>query len=146
MTAAAGLHVLLTWSAPVDLDLYLTDPTSETVYFANNPSHSGARLVRDTRCGDVQAEDGAFMELAYVPEPRAGRYRAGVDFIERCSAAAQPVSYRVVAELGGARRETTGVIELEKFQPIALEFDIRRDGPDGPLALGSASLSEEEPP
>lgn len=40
LAPSAGLNVRLIWEAPVDLDLYLTDPTSETVYFANNPSRT----------------------------------------------------------------------------------------------------------
>src|SRR5262249_41076660 len=119
----------------VDLDLYLTDPTAETVYFANNPSRTGARLVRDARCADMPAADGSSMEVAHVPEPRAGRYRVGVDFIDRCAAPREPVSYRVAVELNGVRRETTGLIRLEEFQPVAVEFDLGRQGTDGPLVL-----------
>ena len=140
MAPVPGLRVLLTWNAPADLDLYLTDPTAETVYFANNPSHSGAKLVHDTKCDDVAA-GGTFMEVAYVALPQAGRYRVGVDFIDRCTAPATPISYRVVAELGGTRREATGVLTLEQFQPIALEVDVQPTSADGRLAL-----SEEEHP
>src|SRR6058998_2910370 len=41
-----GIRVVLLWAAPVDLDLYVTDPGLETVYFANTPSGSGGKLVR----------------------------------------------------------------------------------------------------
>ena len=67
-----GLNVLLTWNAPVDLDLYLTDPTAEAVYFANNPSRTSARLVRDTRCRDIAATDPPFVEAANMPQPLPG--------------------------------------------------------------------------
>jgi hypothetical protein len=129
------LQVALVWSAPVDLDLYLTDPTWETVYFANNPSRTGARLLRDTRCGDVAASESVFVELAGMTEPLPGRYRVGVDFIDACNAAHAPVSFRVVADYGGVRRESVGTIRLEEFQPIVIEFELRRTGHNGILTL-----------
>ena len=135
LPAAAGLQVALVWSAPVDLDLYLTDPTWETVYFANNPSRTGAQLMRDTRCRDVASHENAFVELASIAAPQPGRYRVGVDFMDACNGPHQPVSFRIVADYGGMRREMTGTIRLEEFLPIVVEFELRRTGPDGTLTL-----------
>src|SRR5687767_8083414 len=56
---ADGLRVTLLWSEPVDLDLYVTDPARETVYFGNGASRSGGRLERDTRCAEGRAGPGA---------------------------------------------------------------------------------------
>jgi hypothetical protein len=130
-----GLTVLLTWSTPVDLDLYLTDPSSETAYFANTPTRTGARLVRDARCRDIVGTAGPFVEVAQMAEPRPGRYRVGVDFIDACAAKPEPVSFRVVTEFGGMRREVTGTIRLEEFQPIVVEFTLQRLNSDGGLTL-----------
>lgn len=133
---ASGLRVALVWSAPVDLDLYLTDPTWETVYFANNPSHTGAQLLRDTRCRDVASSgDTVFVELAAIANPLPGHYRVGVDFIDACQTTPKPVSFRVVAEYGNVRREVLRTIQLEEFQPIVVEFVLRATGPDGSLTL-----------
>jgi uncharacterized protein YfaP (DUF2135 family) len=129
------LLVTLIWAAPVDLDLYVTDPTWETVYFANTPGRTGGRLTRDTRCSDVAAGAGAFVEVASTASPRAGRYRVGVDYIEACSGAAAPVSYRITVEHGERRREATGTLRLEEFQPIVVEFDLQPTGPGGALVL-----------
>ena len=134
-----GLNVFLTWTASVDLDLYLTDPTLETVYFGNNPSRTGGQLLRDTRCGDVRRQ-GPFWEQARVLHPKPGRYRVGVDFIECCAAARQPVGFRVLVEIGGAQREVTGIIDPEQFQPLALEFELRPQ-PAG----GALTLAQEQP-
>lgn len=137
----------LAWSAPVDLDLYLTDPTWETVYFANTPSRTGARLLRDVRCRDVVGGESAFVELAGMTDPLPGHYRVGVDFIDACKASHDPVSFRVVATYGDVRRETTGMIRLEEFAPIVVEFELRRTGPEGALTLvvvpnGERSMQE----
>jgi hypothetical protein len=64
-----------------------------------------------------------------------GRYRIGVDCIDACKAKPEPASFRVVVELAGARREATGTIRLEEFQPIVLEFELRRVNGDGSLVL-----------
>ena len=135
--SASELTVLLGWSAPVDLDLYLTDPTSETVYFANSPSRSGARLLTDARCPDAAKPSDPLIEAASMPEPLPGRYRVGVDFIDACGAPAGPVTFRVVVDYGGARREAIGTIQLEHFQPTVLEFELQRSPADGALALAA---------
>jgi len=134
--AVSGLNVTLMWDAPVDLDLYLTDPTSETVYFANNPSRTGARLLHDARCRHVVgAAEGPFFEQAQVEDPRSGRYRIGVDFIDACGAQDAAVSFRVVVDYAGTRRETTGIVRLEEFQAIVLEFELSRLRSGGSLTL-----------
>ncbi len=134
-----GVSVALVWDAPVDLDLYLTDPTWETVYFANTPSRSGARLLRDTRCDGPAV--GASIERAEMAVPLAGRYRVGVDFSDLCGAPRAPVSFRVVVDYAGRRAETIGHVRLEEFQPIVVEFELHRPTADGPLVL----LQEGQP-
>jgi hypothetical protein len=128
--SASGLRVALTWAAGVDLDLYLTDPTAETVYFGNNPTRTGARLVRDVRCGG----DAPAVEVVELDRPPPGRYRIGVDFIDACGSRRREAGFRVVTDVGARRRETTGVARLEMFQPIVLEFDLR-EATDGSIEL-----------
>ena len=130
----SGLRVALVWSSPVDLDLYLTDPTWETVYFANNPSRTGAQLLRDMRCRDVVSGDKVFVELAGMTTPLPGHYRVGVDFIDTCNATHDPANFRIVVDFGDQRREATGTIGLAEFQPIVVEFDLRTSA-DGKLTL-----------
>ena len=137
--AVTGLRVLLVWDAPVDLDLYLTDPSTETLYFGNTPPRSGARLSNDVHCADVPGTAPPFMEVAYLKEPRAGRYRVGVDFIDACttrlSKAKKPVAFRIAVEVGGARREIPAIARLEQFQPIVLEFELQRQRTGEALTL-----------
>jgi hypothetical protein len=121
-----GITIILAWDAPVDLDLYVTDPTWETVYFGNNPSRSGARLTRDMRCTDTKGE-GPFREIARIAAPAPGGYRVGVDFIERCSGELEQVSFRIAAVLQGAPAlEKTATIQLDRF--LSRVADYRFDG------------------
>jgi hypothetical protein len=136
-----ALHVRLLWSTPVDLDLYLTDPTAETVYFANNPTRTGLALKRDVRCRSIEQETRP-SEHAVHDEPLAGRYRVGVDFIDACESRQDEADFRVVVDFCGVRRERIGRARLEQFQPIVLEFDLR-EKPDGSMELATTPEANE---
>jgi hypothetical protein len=121
--AAAGadtLRVRLAFGAAADLDLYVTDPAAETVYFANTPSQSGGALERDARCEDPAPR----VETVAFPAAPPGRYRVGVDYPEPCGADAEPVAFVVSVEHRGTRREQRGVALPGRFEVIVLEFDL----------------------
>jgi len=121
-----ALQVALVFGDAADLDLYVTDPVQETVYFANSPSRSGGSLEADRRC-DAPAPR---VEVVRYEWPRAGRYRVGVDYPERCRAANDPIPFLVIIDAHGQRHERRGTIELGQFQSIVVEA-ILAPGPDG---------------
>src|SRR5262245_17500983 len=85
-----SLRVELVFGAGADLDLYLTDPSQETVYYANSPSRvNGGRLEADLRC---EAAPPRVETIVFAGAP-PGRYRVGVDRAETCSGggAVEPV-------------------------------------------------------
>ena len=116
------MTVTLRWTAPVDLDLYVTDPVLETVYFANPSSASGGVLERDARCAEQQP--GEQMERARWTKPPPGRYRVGVDFLETCSGRVTDVSYALTVEVDGRRQEITPRAHRGERQPLVLEFTV----------------------
>jgi hypothetical protein len=132
-SSGSELRVVLAWEGESDLDLYVTDPAAETVYFANALSRSGGRLVRDERCGAPDA--GARREEVTWQTPAPGRYRVGVDYIESCDAGRARQPFRVVVGQGGVRREVAGSVGPERFQPIVMEFDVRESPGEGPASL-----------
>lgn len=123
------LVVTLSWTAPVDLDLYVTDTTWETVYFGNNPSRAGGRLERDERCRK-EGTAAPRLEIVRMPQPRDGPYRIGVDFIDACGSGIEQASFRVVAAIRSERRELTATATANVFAPIVLELAVQR-GDDG---------------
>lgn len=133
-----ALHVSLSWAAPVDLDLYVTDPAGETLYFANNPTRAGGLLERDTRCGALPADGTPSLERARLVAPAPGRYRVGVDFIDACGDSATTVPFRVAIDRGTAHREAAGSVGLGQFVVVAIEVDVHEDG------LGNAPPSGSE--
>lgn len=123
MSLLAALTVSLLWDAPVDLDLYVTEPGLETVYYANARARSGGVLEKDARCADHVPGERA--ERARWPSPAPGRYRVGVDFPETCGEKGPPeVPYRLVIEVDGRREEIRGRAKLAERDAQASEFTL----------------------
>jgi hypothetical protein len=112
-----GIRVRLAFSAGADLDLYVTDPTFETVYFANSPNRAGGRLEADVRC----SAPGPRIETIRFPAAMPGAYRVGVDFPERCKGGAARAAFAVHIEGAGLEATHEGIIEAGHFIPIVLE-------------------------
>jgi uncharacterized protein YfaP (DUF2135 family) len=118
--------VTLLWSQSADLDLYVTDPRQETVYFANPASGSGGRLEQDQACGGDTAPSS---ERVIWQAPPAGRYRVGVDYHTACGRSRRAVAFRVVVDARGRREEATGWLEPAEFRYVVLEIDVQEERP-----------------
>jgi hypothetical protein len=116
------LAVHLAFGGAADLDLYVTDPLQETVYFANTPTRAGGRLLTDVRCesapphrrGATPGSDpgvAAATETVRFAEPLPGRYRVGVDFMRRCDPDARLAPWVVAVDARGERRLLRGLAE-----------------------------------
>jgi hypothetical protein len=110
--------VRLAFAAGADLDLYVTDPLSETVYYANTPVRSGGALDADRRCEDAAPR----VETVRFAKPLAGRYRVGVDFQQRCPGGEDVAPWSISIEAGGARRLLTGLATWNVFASRVDEF------------------------
>jgi hypothetical protein len=121
LAPASQLVVRLAFPREVDLDLYVTDPQLETVYYANTPARSGGRLERDARCGDPDAEV-VRVETVRFEAPPAGRYRVGVDHPERCGDGDEVAPYAISIEANGERSIHAGLARWLDFTTIATEF------------------------
>ncbi len=110
----------LVFGADADLDLYVSDPSQETAYFANTPVRSGGALAADLRC-DAQAPR---VEVAVWETPAPGRYRVGVDFPERCSGGADAAPFQLRVRGPGVQRELRGEAAFGRFDSRVLEFEI----------------------
>jgi len=115
-----ALRVQLVFGEAADLDLYVTDPALETVYFANTPSTRGGELEADVRC-DTPAPR---VETVTFTAAAVGRYRVGVDFPARCRRSADEAAYVVRIEGGGLNRLARGTLRFGRFEPSVLEFFI----------------------
>ena len=121
-----GIVVRLAFGEETDLDLYVTDPLLETVYFARHESRTGGVIAADVRCDTT----GPRVEEVVFSAPWPGRYRVGVDQPGRCDGARAPApaAYAVAVNANGKTYRANGVIELERFELVVLEFEVREGG------------------
>ncbi len=110
----------LAFGEEADLDIYVTDPLLETVYFANHASKSGGHINRDVRC----ESEGPRIEEVRFANPLPGKYRVGVDLPKRCDEKQDSAAYAISVSGRGVNRQIHGVVPLQYFQVVVLEFDL----------------------
>ena len=117
-----GVVVQLAFGEEADLDLYVTDPLLETVYFARHESRTGGQISADVRCDTA----GPRVEEVRFHDPWAGRYRVGVDHPRRCDGASAPApaAYAVTAHAEGKTYRAQGTVALLQFEVVVLEFEL----------------------
>ncbi len=120
--ASAEVLVRLMFDAAVDLDLYVTDPLLDTVYFARHESRTGGVISEDVRCDS----DGPRVEEVRFDTLWPGRYRVGVDFPRRCDGARSihPAPYAIEVTADGQTHRTHGLVNLEFFEVEVLAFEV----------------------
>lgn len=125
---AGGLWVRLAFDDAADLDLFVTDPLQESLYFANSPTRIGGRLLDDRRCDDPSPR----VETAHYANPITGRYRVGVDFHRRCRGTSlsnedeKQGFYVIRVDEGAHTLEHVGMLTPGQFEVISIEFDVER--------------------
>ena len=120
--APGVLELRLAFGGQADLDLYVTGPTLETLYYANTPIRSGGELLEDQRCA-AERGDADRVEVVRFATPLAGRYRVGVDHPSSCSGDADVVPYVLSIDSSDGRKTLRGLSKRLRFDPIVIEFD-----------------------
>jgi len=141
-----SVQVRLVFGEQADLDLYVTDPNLETVYFGNNPSRGGGVLTADVRCDAATPRSEAVSFMDACP----GRYRVGVEHASNCTRRSGPVPYRVEVLAGESEWQVEGEIEPGAFDNQVLEFELRTSAAppidagdlDGPAHCVQAPVGE----
>lgn len=99
---SGDVQVTLIWSSKADLDLSVTDPDSDVVYYGNRSVASGGTLDRDANypCGSDASSPAA--ENIYWPTGGApvGSYQAAVVFTSDCLGEGIQ-SFELIVQVGG---------------------------------------------
>ncbi|MGH0036699.1 MAG: hypothetical protein ACQGVK_16875 [Myxococcota bacterium] len=114
------LRIRLAFFGGADLDLYLTDPLQETIYFARRETRSGGVLLQDVRCDAPPPR----IEAAVFPDPAPGVYRIGVDYAGACSDSPRPEGFVLEVVYRGRRWMRRDSIAPMHFEPIVWEVVI----------------------
>lgn len=117
---AKSLVVRLAFDADADLDLYVTDPAQETVYFGNSPSGGGGKLLVDQRCDAPTPR----VETVVFARRTRGIVRVGVDAPERCRDDVRAVPFVVDLRAGEQHVQRRGVAIPGRFEVIVLEVEV----------------------
>ena len=134
-----ALTIQLTFGADADLDLYVTDPLLETVYFANHQGKSGGRISEDVRCeletgsDERESEESGSgssvsgqsrIEEVRFDSPLPGRYRIGIDYPTKCEGGEEQAAFAVSVLHNGERVQKLGAVSFERFEVVVMEFEI----------------------
>jgi hypothetical protein len=80
-----NIQVTLAWDGGADLDLYVTDPTGETVSYRNRNSRTGGALDIDARGACGRGESAYTVENVYwTNAPPSGQYLVEVHNYSAC--------------------------------------------------------------
>ena len=102
------VQVTLTWQVDVDLDLYVTEPSGEEIYFGYYPSSSGGELDRDNLCSDmvIGRPENIFWPQGSAP---SGTYVVSVNYFGACDTELA-VNYTVRIVVEGVASTYSGTI------------------------------------
>ena len=113
------VQVLLEWESIDDLDLHVTDPAGETIFFEHRNSASGGELDVDANASRLFLHP---KENVYWPENGApqGRYRVKVVLYNKRTEDATPFSVKV--KYGEIEEQYEAVVSREKEEIFITDF------------------------
>ena len=102
---SGNIQITLGWNTGADLDMYVTDPNGETIYYGHNTSSSGGNLDHDARgnCGNGQSNSQIENIYWNQPNPPHGTYNVEVHYWSgsACSTSAGPTTLSLAIAVGG---------------------------------------------
>lgn len=92
-----AVQVTLSWAEAVDIDLYVTDPNGETIWYGHTSSASGGELDHDDTNGGTST-DRAVENIFWLSDALDGSYIVEVDYY---SSSGPATAYEVVVTVDG---------------------------------------------
>ena len=114
------VQVTLTWETSDDLDLWVTDPDGEKIFYSNKLSSSGGELDVDANHDVMMAHpvENIFWPIGAAPE---GNYIIQVNFFRRNSTVSQ-ILFHVRLKLDGEIQEFDGILDEVSETVLVTEF------------------------
>ena len=120
------VQVTLTWDSVNDLDLWVTDPADETIYYHNKTSASGGELDVDANpgCNDLTSSpvENIFWPTGDSPE---GTYTIYVQYYDVCQPEAR-TPFTVRLQVNGETQIFTGVASEQNEKIEIHTFELQR--------------------
>lgn len=128
-TEGDKLLVTIQWNSRVDLDLFLTGPAGETIYFGNRKARAGYMMREESDCETIRSSSKPYHETALIPAASVGRYRVSVDYILSCGSNLTEVDAMVFlfndqtqVELGNEAFK----VKRQELKTVAWEFEVKK--------------------
>lgn len=105
------IQATLRWTTADDLDMAVTDPSGNTVTFANPRVSSGGTLDVDANAGCVERTSSP-IENIFWPTGQApqGNYSIAVNLYTRCGSSG-PISFNLTLLVQGTTQTLTGTVD-----------------------------------
>jgi hypothetical protein len=118
-----AIQITLLWLGDADIDLHVTDPFGEEIYFGHDTSASGGFLDHDTiPCGSgiPQPVENVFWPTGGAP---SGHYMVAVHYYSRCETPFT-TPFEVIVRLDGQiyDRITGSINESERLEVTAFDY------------------------
>lgn len=123
--ASGAMQVTLSWQGSADLDLYVLEPSGETVHHTNPRSGSGARLDHEGRGGcRANAAHPAIENVYWAADPQPGRYEVTLHYWGECNSAAGSLDATLSVSVGGKVFQTyrVNLVPGDRLMLVAFEM------------------------
>ncbi|MFS8900279.1 right-handed parallel beta-helix repeat-containing protein, partial [Synechococcus sp. H60.2] len=100
------LQITLTWKTIDDLNLFVTDPTQQTVFFLKPSIPSGGTLEADANRECVEVTTSPVENVFWASAPPTGSYVVAVELFKRCSKGTDPIPFTVTVRKSGSAAQT----------------------------------------
>jgi len=108
--ARGSIQVTLSWNTIDDLDLYVTDPTRQTVFYGNPSVPSGGQLDVDANPACSNVVPDPVENVFWASTPPRGTYLIEVRLYQRCIQSTDPIPFTVtVRQRGNVERTFSGL-------------------------------------
>ena len=118
------IQVTLRWTTTDDLDLYVTDPAGQTVFYGNRNIGSGGQLDVDANaaCGSPTTSpiENIFWPVGGAPQ---GDYVIEVDLFTRCANNTSPISFELRILVQGNVQTITGSVD-DQTETVSFPFSL----------------------
>lgn len=118
------VNVSLAWTSPDDLDLAVTDPSGEVIFFRKRSSSTGGRLDVDAHSSCSSKSTVPVENISWNSLPLAGTYKVDVTLYHRCGNSNPDVPFTLIITRKDAPKKIIDG-KLNAAQPsFAYEFTV----------------------
>jgi hypothetical protein len=116
-----NVQVTVAWQSSSDIDLHVTDPNNEEVYYGHRNSVSGAVLDRDANAACNQSPP-TVENVYWGTQPMSGQYRIRVVAYDMCGSPSTPATVSI--SVGGRILGTYSMNFSQRGQQFDIPFNV----------------------